>query len=338
MRLVLAGLGVVGRSLVELIASRRDELVRQYGLALRIIAVGDRSGVVANTYGLNPEKILESKKQGMLKNLEEAEERFGDMLEALDSVDADVFIDATPTNIIDGEPSYSMIRKAILRGMNIVTVNKGPLALAFPAIAEMAERRGVVFRFSGTVGGGMPVLEFAKECARADEIIQIEGILNGTTNYILTRMEEEGLSFAEALKQAQEKGYAERDPSLDVKGLDTACKLVILANAVLKLKTTLADVKVNGIEEITKEYVEEAKRRGRVIKLIGRASDKLTVEPEEIPANDTLNVKEAMNAVRFTAKYSGRHTITGKGAGGYETATAVLRDVIAIKHRMIAEV
>ena len=338
MRIALAGLGVVGRSLVELIASRRDELVRQYGLALRIIAVGDRSGVVANTYGLNPDRILEKKKQGRLNELEKAEKRFHDMLEALDNIDADIFVDATPTNIIDGEPSYSMIRKAILRGMNIVTVNKGPLAIAFPAIAELAERRGVTFRFSGTVGGGMPVLEFAKECARADKITEIEGILNGTTNYILTQMEDAGLSFAEALKQAQEKGYAERDPSLDVKGLDTACKLVILANAVLKLKTTLADVEITGIEEVTQDDVKEAKQMGNVIKLIGRATDKLTVKPERIPANDTLNVKEAMNAVRFTTRYSGRHTITGKGAGGYETATAILRDVIAIKQRVIAEV
>jgi len=338
LRLVLAGLGVVGRSLVELIAARREELVRYYGLALRIVAVGDRSGVVAGRHGLNPENVLDAKRRGRLKELGEAETRFSDMLEALDNVDADIFIDATPTNIKDGEPSYSMIRKATLRGMNIVTVNKGPLALAFPAIAELAERRGVMLRFSGTVGGGMPVLEFAKECARADEITQIEGILNGTTNYILTQMEDTGLSFAEALKQAQDKGYAERDPSLDVKGLDTACKLVILANAVLKLKTTLADVNITGIEEVTQEEVREAKREGKVIKLIGRASDELTVKPERIPANDTLNVKEAMNAVRFTTRYSGRHTITGRGAGGYETATAILRDVIAVKQRVISEV
>ena len=122
-----------------------------------------------------------------------------------------------------------------------------------------------------------------------------------------------------------------------MKGLDTACKLVILANAVLRLKATLTDVEVKGIEGVTQEDIRQAMRDGEVIKLVGRASNRLTVKPERIPVNDTLNVKEAMNAVRFTTRYSGRHTITGKGAGGYETATAILRDITAIKQRIIAE-
>jgi len=337
MRIALAGLGVVGKSLVELVAARREELVQQYGIAIRFVALADRSGAVVNQAGFNPSEILAQKQHGRIKEIGEAEQRFDDMLEALDNVEADIFVDATPTNIKDGEPSYSMIKKAVLRGFDIITVNKGPLALAFPAIREMTERRGIIFRFSGTVGGGMPVLEFAKECAKADEIIKIEGILNGTTNYILTRMEEENLSFSEALRQAQEKGYAERDPSLDIKGLDTACKLVILANAVLGMDATLKDVKITGIENISEEEIRKASAGGNVIRLIGRAAKELTVKPEEIPSNDTLNVKEAMNAVRFTTKYSGRHTITGKGAGGYETATAILRDVIAVKQYRLAE-
>ena len=337
MRIVLAGLGVVGRSLVELVSSRREDLMKKYGLNPRFVAVGDRSGVVINHAGIEPEKILESKKtKGRVVDVEDVEARVSSILEALEEVDADVFIDATPTNIRDGEPSYTMIKKAILRGMDIVTVNKGPLALAFPALREFAERRGAILRFSGTVGGGMPVLEFARECSRADEIIKIEGVLNGTTNYILTKMEEEKLSFAEALREAQEKGYAERDPSLDVKGIDTACKLVILANAILGVKVTLSDVRVTGIEDVDTSMIEAASREGMVVRLIGRAGDGLEVRPTEIPAHDTLNVKEAMNAVRFSMRYSGKHTITGKGAGGYETATAILRDLIAIKqHRLV---
>ncbi len=337
MRVALAGLGVVGRSLLELVRDRREELLKAYGLNPRFVAVADKSGAVARATGISPHEILEQKRRGGITGMEGAEVKSGTLLDLLGELDIDVYIDATPTNIVDGEPSYSLIRKAILARADVITVNKGPLALAFPAIRELAERRGVIFRFSGTVGGGMPVLEFAKECARADTIVAIEGVLNGTTNFILTRMEEEGLDFPTALKQAQELGYAERDPTLDIKGLDTACKITILANAVLGMKVTLHDVEVVGIDGVAREDIVDALKSGEVIRLIGRAGRRLSVMPERIPKGDTLNVKEAMNAVRFTTQYSGRHTITGKGAGGYETATAILRDLISIKQRRLVE-
>jgi len=180
-------------------------------------------------------------------------------------------------------------------------------------------------------------LEFAKECSRADTIERIEGVLNGTTNFILNKMEEQNLSFEQALRQAQELGYAERDPVLDVQGIDTACKLVILANEVLGLKVTLSDVNVTGITHLSNLEMQETRKRGEVIRLIGTAEGGLSVKPREIPAGDPLNVREAMNAVKFTTSNSGRHTIIGKGAGGRETATAILRDLIAIKQLKLVE-
>lgn len=331
LRIALVGLGVVGQSFLRLVSINRSVLVSRYGLGLRIVLAADRTGAVHKPSGLPPEEILEAKKSGGVSRISDAKQ-YRNFLDAFSEFEADVLVDATPTNIVDGEPSYSLIRKAIVSGMDVVTVSKGALALYMPALKEMAARRKVLLRFSGTVGGGMPVLAFARECSRADRIEAIEGILNGTTNYILTKMEEEGISFSQALSDAQRLGYAEADPSLDIKGLDTACKITILANEVLGMKATVHDVNVNGIETVSAEEVNRARLAGKSVRLVGYAGDgRLEVSPRELDAKDPLAVKMAMNAVRFKTTYSGSHVISGKGAGGNETATAIIRDLISIK-------
>ncbi|MCS6784076.1 MAG: homoserine dehydrogenase [Candidatus Caldarchaeum sp.] len=331
MRVALVGLGVVGRSFLELVAKNRGELVSRYGLGLRVVFAADRSGGIYRASGLSPDEILDAKREGGISRV--ANTRFyANVLDALQDFEADVLVDATPTNIVDGEPSYSIIRRAILREMDVVTVSKGALALYMPALKEMASRRNVLLKFSGTVGGGMPVLAFARECSRADRVEAIEGILNGTTNYILTKMEEEGLDFRQALAEAQRLGYAEADPSLDVKGLDTACKITILANEVLGMKANVHDVKVTGIENVSAEEVNRARYSGKAVRLVAFAGDgKIEVRPRELDVRDPLAVKMAMNAVRFKTTFSGSHVITGKGAGGTETATAIIRDITSIK-------
>ncbi len=334
MRIVLAGFGVVGRSLLEIVSEQSEELVRRYGMSLRFVAIVDRGGAAVSENGLNPLKALESKRlKGTVAGYPGCGKPGIDTLSILDDVEADVFIDALPTNLRDGEPSYTYLKKAITMRLHTITVNKGPLALALPALKELAEYRGVVLRFSGSVGGGMPVIEFARQCAMGDRVVRVEGILNGTTNYILTRMEE-GLGFQEALREAQEKGYAERDPSLDIKGYDTAAKLVILANEVLGIRATLEDVEIRGIEGLDGREIEDAKRRGETIRLIGKVDGGLRVEPTRIKVDDPLAVRYAMNAVAFQTENSGRHIITGRGAGGRETATAILRDLIQVKKFM----
>ncbi len=336
MRIILAGLGVVGRSLLEIVSEQSEELVRRYGMSLRFVAIIDRGGAAVSENGLDSRRVLETKiSSGTVSRYPGCGKPGLDALSILDEVEADIFIDALPTNLQDGEPSYTYIKKAITMGLHIVTVNKGPLALALPALRELAEYRGVVLRFSGSVGGGMPVIEFARQCAMGDRVVKVEGILNGTTNYILTRMEE-GLDFSEALREAQEKGYAERDPSLDIKGYDTAAKLVILANEVLGIRATLDDVEIRGIEDLGKEDLRNAMSKGETIRLIGKVDGGLRVEPTRIRMDDPLAVRYAMNAVAFQTENSGRHVITGRGAGGRETATAILRDLIQVK-RVMAE-
>jgi len=219
----------------------------------------------------------------------------------------------------------------------VVITNKGPLALALPTLVELTASNKVFLRFSGTVGGGTPVLELAKKCLEGDKITAIRGILNGTTNYILTEMAEKQITFMEALEDAQKLGYAETDPSMDIDGIDPACKVVIMANWIMNKKLTLKDVDVTGIRNLTTEALEKATKKGKTIKLLGAIDDKKPrVAPCEISRHDPLCVSGVLNAVTFSSEFAGEVTIIGRGAGGSETASAVLRDLLDIRHNLAA--
>ncbi|MGH9909723.1 MAG: homoserine dehydrogenase, partial [Nitrososphaerales archaeon] len=191
----------------------------------------------------------------------------------------------------------------------------------------------VMLRFSGTVGGGTPILEFAKRCLKGDSIRSFRGILNGTTNYILTKMEE-GLTFNDALADAKKNGYAEADPALDLDGYDAAAKLVIMANWVMNMKVTMKDVNFTGIRNVSVSDMKNALKKHNAIKLIASSGKELTVQPTEVSKSDPLCVNGTLNAVTFSSEYSGQQTIIGKGAGGMETASAILRDLIEIREAM----
>lgn len=179
------------------------------------------------------------------------------------------------------------------------------------------------------------MLEFAKRCLAGDKILAIRGILNGTTNYILTEMSQNRVTFQEALANAQKLGYAEREPSMDVDGFDAACKVVILANWIMNKKVTLRDVDMTGIREVSLQALDEASKKGNTIKLIGSIDrGKPTVKPTEIAKNNPLCVSGVLNAVTFFCELAGEQTIVGRGAGGPETAGAVLRDLLAIRHNL----
>ena len=334
MRIILVGFGVVGQSLARILLQRRPELVRSYGFNPKVVAVVDKGGAAVNLRGLDLEEILSLKvKEGTVAASRDGRPDLS-ALEVIESVEAEVMVEVTPTNIKDGEPGLSHIKSAFRTGKSVVTTNKGPLALALPALTELAEYNGVHLRFSGTVGAGTPVLDLAKKCLLGDRIISIRGVLNGTTNYILTEMEEKHISFHQALKDAQRLGYAEANPSMDVDGLDTACKIVIMANWIMGRKVTLKDVKIEGIRNVTREDLEEASRRGRTIRLLGFIDKDLKVAPTEISKGDPLAVKGVLNAVTFTSEFTGEETIIGRGAGGMATASAVLRDLINIKEAL----
>jgi homoserine dehydrogenase len=329
--LILLGFGVVGQSFVKLLVSHSTDLYNIYGIKPKVVACADNGGIVTCDQGLNLDRLLNVKKKK--KSVAQYESRgcTSEIVDVIENMDAEVVIELTPTNITDGEPGKNHIITAMKSGKNVITVNKGPLALEFPSLIELAEYNRIAFKFSGTVGGGTPILEFAKRCLKGDRIISFEGILNGTTNYILSKMYE-GLNFSQALRDASEKGYAEKDPTLDIDGYDAVAKLVIASNFVMNLKSTINDVRRTGIRDVQASQVVNERKKGNAIKLIaGCDGKKLIVEPKPVSTKDPICVDGILNAITFTCQHSGQQTIIGKGAGGMETASSILRDLIDIR-------
>jgi homoserine dehydrogenase len=337
MRIILVGYGVVGKGVTTILAKRTIEKVKDFGFNPKIVAIADIDGAVINPRGFSPEKLEALKQRGYPVS---ADPEYGNpgmkAMEVIEQVEAEVVVEVTPVNIQTAEPALSHITTAFRTGKHVVTTNKGPLALAMPALTELAEYNNVYFRFSGTVGGGTPMLEFAKRCLAGDRILGIKGILNGTTNYILTEMGQNNVTFQNALANAQKLGYAEREPSMDIDGFDTACKTVILANWILNQKITLKDVDRTGIRDVTLDMLNNAAKRGNTLKLIGALDgvSKPVVKPTEISKTSPLCVSGVLNAVTFQCEFAAEQTIIGRGAGSIETAGAVLRDLLDIRHKL----
>jgi homoserine dehydrogenase len=331
MRIILCGFGVVGQSFAKLLESRSEDLYARYGLKPRIVGVFDRSGSAIDPSGLDASRLIDVKKKYGSVNRYTDTENNTSGTEIVNNLEAEVLIETTESNYKDAEPGMTHIIDAMKRGMHIISVNKGPLALAFPSLMEIAEYNHVLFRFSGTVGGGTPILDFAKNSLRGERIVSFDGILNGTTNYILTNMAN-GMSFNDALDDAKQRGYVEADESLDLDGLDAAAKLVILANWIMGMKVTMPDIKITGIRKIDNSDIKHAAEKNCAIKLIASCNKELTVAPKEIATVDPLCVSGTLNAISFTSEHSGTQTIIGRGAGGIETASSILRDLIDIRN------
>ena len=331
MRIILCGFGVVGQSFAKLLESRSEDLYARYGLKPRIVGVFDRNGSAIDPSGLDINRLIDvKKKSNSVKEYSEAKNDASG-IEMINDLEAEVLIETTQSNYKDAEPGMTHIVNAMKRGMHVISVNKGPLALAFPSLMELADYNRVLFRFSGTVGGGTPILDFARNSLRGERIVSFDGILNGTTNYILTNMAD-GMSFNDALSDAKQKGYVEADESLDIDGLDAAAKLVILANWIMRMKVTMPDIKRIGIREIDSSNIKHATENNCAIKLIASCNKELKVEPKEIAVDDPLCVSGTLNAISFTSEHSGTQTIIGRGAGGIETASSILRDLIDIRN------
>ncbi|HXV38837.1 MAG TPA: homoserine dehydrogenase [Nitrosopumilaceae archaeon] len=333
MRIILCGFGVVGQNFAKLLLSRSEDLYAKHGLKPRIVGIFDSKGSAASSAGLDLNRLLETKKKyGNLKKYHN-KEKDANGLEMISGLEAEVLIETTTSNYKDAEPGMSHIVNAMKNGLHVITVNKGPLALAFPSLMELATYNQVLLRFSGTVGGGTPILDYAKNSLRGERIVSFEGILNGTTNYILTNMAN-GMTFKTALADAKKKGYVEADPSLDIDGFDAAAKLVILANWIMDMKVTIKDIERKGISGVTTADVKKAAARKCAVKLIASCDRKLVVAPKEIPLDDPLCVNGTLNAITFNSEHSGQQTIIGRGAGGMETASSILRDLLDIKQEI----
>jgi homoserine dehydrogenase len=242
------------------------------------------------------------------------------------------------TNIETGEPAYSHFKAALEAGKHLVTTNKGPTALFFKELSELAASKGADFRFEGTVLAGTPALNLAELCLAGNDIREIRGIMNGTTNFILTNMEL-GKSYEDALKEAQELGYAEAVPDADVEGWDALAKVVILSKSVMGADVGVSDVDRTGITGISVGDVEKAKKEGKRWKLIGKVTRdgdgiKASVAPTMVDITDPLaSVGGATNALTFVTDLMGEVTIVGAGAGKIETGFSILVDLLEINRR-----
>jgi homoserine dehydrogenase len=333
LRIVLVGFGTVGQAFARILTKERDWFVKNYGFQPQVTAIVDSRGACSDDNGLNLDLALRAKeKHGTVQQYPGNNERKRTTSQVISEAEAEAVIETTPSNFNNGEPGLTNIKESLSTRKHVVTSNKGPLALAMPALLELANHMRMQLRFSATVGGGTPFLTFASKCLSGEKILGIHGILNGTTNHILTRMEEAGLSFQRALTEAQEKGYAERNASSDLDGLDTAAKIVIIANWILKRRISINQLKVNGIRDVTPNEILKAKKNGARIKLIGRLEDSTaTVKLEEVPADDPVCVPGRLNALSFSTQHIGDVTLIGRGAGGEETASAIIRDLVDIR-------
>jgi homoserine dehydrogenase len=332
MNICILGFGAVGKGVVKAISMKNDRFKEKYGIDLKIVAVTDTSGAAVSGGGLDPDLLLEIKeKTGKISSYPEYGVSNISSIQVLGEAEYDCLVEVTPTDICDGEPAKSHILKAFSDKKDVVTSNKGPLALYFRELAKIAGDNGVQFKFEASVGGAMPIINFAHETLSSCDIGSILGILNGTTNYILSRMAKEGSSYEQILKESQEMGIAESNPAQDVEGIDAACKTVILANSLLSRDVSFKDVEVTGISKITPESISLAKSEGYLIKLIGEVSeDVLEVSPRLVREGSPFAVDGTLNVATLKTDLAEDVTVVGKGAGPIETASAILSDIISI--------
>jgi homoserine dehydrogenase len=321
MKCALIGLGTVGKGVLDVIL-RTDP-------GILITGVADSKSAVIDSDGIEIQELLDAKRERGYCG----DKGIG-ASDVAESADYDLLVEVTPTDVRTGEPALTYLKTALSRGKHVVTSNKGPIARDLPALRAMAAARGVQIRYEATVGGAIPIMHTLEHGLKGNRILGLHGVLNGTCNFILTRMAAEGLTYEQALLEARELGYAEADPTYDVKGIDAAIKLVILANTIWKNGVTLDDVDVTGIDLLTSDAIRLAEEQDCTIRLIVEAipsKNLLRVSPRIIAKDHALVFEGTLNALALDTDLAGVITLMGKGAGSSETASAILGDILFIR-------
>lgn len=336
MKLALIGYGGVGKAFIELISNKGRKFIGSDN-SIQINYILNSKGGIYNPNGIDCIDVINFSKIGKsIIYYPNGGSPELDFHTALSNKDVDILIELTPTNKDTGEPGMTHIREALENGIHVITGNKGPILLAYDELNRLAIRNRVQLAVGCTTGGALPAINAGLFDMAGTKIQSIEGILNGTTNFILTEMENKNSTYQEALILAQDLGIAETDPSLDVLGWDTASKLLILTNILFKQKKSLSDISVNGITDITLEDIKLAKRENKKYKLIGETTlvnNKIimSVDLKKLDPNHSLyNVNDKNKAVKYTSDTLGDLTIVG-GASSLESAAAsIYRDLINI--------
>ncbi|WP_024509964.1 homoserine dehydrogenase [Bradyrhizobium sp. ARR65] len=335
--IALIGFGGVNRALAELVAKRNTLWERELGFCLNIVAVSDlRLGSVVSPDGLDPRMLLQANfAPGGFGRLSGGRSQADNEM-IIKSAPPDIIVEATFTNPKDGEPAVTHCRWALKARKHVVTANKGVVAFAAHELNTLAKAGGLSFEYEGAVMSGTPVMRMAEKTLIGTRVMGFEGILNGTSNFVLGRMEH-GMDLSSAIKEAQALGYAEADPTADIEGHDVRLKVAILANELLGASLKPKDVACEGISRLSSQDINTAINESSRWKLVGsaiRGKDGVvvgTVAPRRLSLQHPLAaVGGVTNAVSLDTELLGSVTIAGPGAGRTETAYALLSDIVAI--------
>ncbi|CZT37240.1 homoserine dehydrogenase [Rhizobium sp. 9140] len=319
-RVAIAGFGGVGRATASLLLLRRARYREVYGTDIRLVAVcGSRAG-------LFDDRGLEEYQLGALE----------DGLSGpsfIQASDADLVVEAGPSDFRTGGPGLGYIRSALSAGRDVIVISKGALVHSGKELRQLANRSGALMKLSGAAAAALPTIDLVDHSLKGCTVLEVEGILNATTNYLLDAMMTRGIGFDAALREAQLGGFAEADPRNDTEGWDTACKLLILANFGLDADLTMDDVTVEGIQSVTGERIEAWRRQGLVPKLVGSLAQadgtfRASVGIKTYPLADPFaNIRGKDKAIRIVTDAMGETIAIGSGKEPLATAAAALKDL-----------
>jgi homoserine dehydrogenase len=331
--IILMGFGRVGRAFAHLIEEKRDLCSERYDLELELKAILELGG-----------GTVFSRHQELSRLLKNASSRLHDDLswnpgltleEMLPKMESGVLVDCTVSSFKTGEPGLGFLNNALECGWHVATASKGALVFDFKNLMKKARTKGLKIQFSGATAAALPTLDVGLYSLAGAEIFGIEGILNGTTNYILTRMDQ-GLRYEAALNEARQKGIAEPDPSMDVEGWDTGCKILLISNALVGTEFSLSDIKVEGITNISPEFLQEAKKEGKAVKLLGKLLKQgnqfhaeVRVCPLE-PGHPLFCVSGTNKGITYLTDTMGSITVIGGKSDPRGAAAALLKDILNI--------
>jgi len=343
-KIALIGCGNVGEGFLQILQEKAGWLKSQHNFEAKVVAICDKfRGNLVVPEGIDLGKLLPLLAHGQrINDYDPVQGNLSlDPLDMIENIEADIICELTPTDIKTGEPATSYIRKALRCGKHVVTSNKGPAALNYPELVKLARQNNVFFRVEGTVMSGTPVFSLFENGLSGNTVLSIRGILNGTTNFILSRMEESNLTYEEALAEAQKLGYAEADPTADVEGFDALAKVMILASVIFDHPLKMEEVERKGIVGIKPEDIRQALKRNERLKLIAQIKNhggQITarVAPESLSLADPLaRIMGVQNALVFELEPLGQIMIQGPGAGKKETGYAILNDILFIHRNLI---
>ena len=327
----IIGFGGVSKAFIKLLLDKEDSLNKK-GLDIRVKYIIKSNGGIYNKDGINIKEIVDRDYSLVDSDFKEDI----NIHNIVDNSDIDILVELTNTNIETGEPGLTHIRLALENNINVVTGNKGPILLEYKKLKSIADNNGLALGIGCTTGGALPSINVGNYDIAGSERLSIEGILNGTSNYILSEMYESEVEYKDALNKAISLGIAEANYKLDVEGYDTASKILILANVLMDANLSLKDISIEGIDKVKKEEILEEKARGNKIKLIGKVynrNNKVSayVRPEVITKEHPLYFVDNKNkGVSYSTDTLGDISIIGGASGTVNAAASILRDIVNI--------